>query len=477
VPVFLSAADSTAEETLPESVARYATSDLSRFGLMRSLAPTLFAQRPQPSAKWLFLVDGLDEITEPAVRRGVLTKLAGPREAPYCFVVTSRPLPAAELDALDPEIPAYELLPFEPSEVQRFATRWFQTADPATAADRARSFTAAVTDAPGTELACNPLMATMLCQLHSANPRTPLPSGRTDIYARFVALLLERQHQAGVGGVHPQTRMALERRGPTVLARAQHTLDRLPDLLGFMAAETRSGDNRPVAAVLAGHLDAARPEPVPSAVWEEFLNESLRRTGLVGEMGRALEFLHQTISEYCAAAYTCRRPAAGSKALRRTLDSWWRESAPSARPGGRLAATAQSSPHTSFAGFLVDALDPASTTRTLRRLVRRRGLEGCEYPQVRRSRRRTYIANDVDFSTANSRLLGEQRVKFMVGLCEARAILPRTEAHKLENGPSTANRVPIGIKMFDPRRHTPLIINNSTLSRCSQSGSMGAIGG
>lgn len=70
-------------------------------GLLEDPDPGLFAGRIQ-GARWLVLVDGLDEIPDPRLRGGVIRSIAqhARPDSDYRFVLTTRALPESELAPL-----------------------------------------------------------------------------------------------------------------------------------------------------------------------------------------------------------------------------------------------------------------------------------------------------------------------------------------------------------------------------------------
>ncbi|WP_377272847.1 trypsin-like peptidase domain-containing protein [Peterkaempfera sp. SMS 1(5)a] len=376
VPVLVDAADLTGELPFPEAVARSVTADLRRFGLLERLPPDFFREPPQPRVPWLVLVDGLDEIASSEARRSVLdlvAHLAKRHPGTYRFVVATRPLPERELEALGPNMPRYELQPFAPDRLRQFAERWFGLLGVPSPEAAAKSFISALERARMAEPARTPLMATMLAQLYAAAPDRPLPDGRSGIYARFVEQLQQRQRTAGPSGIQAQTRATMERYGPAALARAQSTLDALPALIADLAAERWAGRSVPAPDLLAGRPAGQRPEPVPGAVWDEFLRDALRRSGLLVEKAGEFSFLHRTLLEYLAAGHLA---AGGSSVRGRELRGQFAEWQRRARMAPFMASVHEQD---SFCGFLLDTgAGTRESLRFLRRLVRSGGIEGCE---------------------------------------------------------------------------------------------------
>src|SRR5206468_299874 len=121
----------------------------------------------------------------------------------------------------------------------------------------------------------------LLCQLHAARPDRPLPASRGTLYRDFIELLRQRQQAPGHSGVRSQASRSLEPYGNHALARVEHVLDRLPQLIEHLAAKQHAGDTRHAVDILAAQPDAATPSNVPEAAWRNFLEASLRRSGLV----------------------------------------------------------------------------------------------------------------------------------------------------------------------------------------------------
>ncbi|MER6113570.1 helix-turn-helix domain-containing protein [Streptomyces hirsutus] len=382
--VLVKAADLVDRVTLPEAIARSVTAELSDHGLLEALPPEFFRTHPAPGLPWQVLVDGLDEIADASSRRRVLTMIGEVhrkqqedlkkqqelKEQPavrplYRFVVATRPLPRREIvgAAFREDVLALQLEPFAPADLRRFATGWFTALSlplPGRAAD---SFVEALDRTQLAEQARTPLMATMLCQVYAADPGRRLPTGRSGLYERFIDLLYERQHAAGNSGARVQARAALCRYGEEAVSRAEHTLDRLPDMIVEVAADLRRGSRGSVLGLLAGHSDAARPKQVPHEVWEGFLDQSLRRSGLLTPRASGLVFLHQTLLEYLAVRHDTRDRAACRRAVRRAFGSpllWW------------LRRRGAFRDEYSFLGFLMDAAEGNGfdTARSLRRMAK-----------------------------------------------------------------------------------------------------------
>ncbi|GLY75061.1 HEAT repeat domain-containing protein [Actinoallomurus iriomotensis] len=371
VPVLVQAADLAGPAPLPSALAAAVARDLAPFGLTAPLAGDFFQDPPRPGGRWLILVDGLDEIVDPETRRRVLRTLASASSPARRFVVCTRPLPDHELDVAGDRVRRYELRPLGADQLDEFCERWLGATGAADPAAAARSFTTALDRAGVRGLARTPLMATMLLGLHVSDSSAPLPTGRSGVFARFVELLSERFHARGPGGIHAQTRAALERYGPEVLRAAETAVARIPDVVEELAARQNRADDVNAARFVAAAL--VRPEPVAEAVWDDFVRDAVRRTGLL--VGDDLRFSHRTLVEFLAARHVAKDEAAHAAALREELAAVQRR----IRATGYLSVPA-AAPEASYLGFLLDAREtPRSAVRTLNHLATGRSLQGCEF--------------------------------------------------------------------------------------------------
>ncbi|MGW1685156.1 trypsin-like peptidase domain-containing protein [Streptomyces albidoflavus] len=381
IPVLISAASLT-EGMLPEALSKATTAELSNFGLMEELPPAFFRHQPLPGVPWLVLVDGLDEIINSQTRRLVLGKLAavirGEHGSQYRFIVATRPLSDGELGGLG-QVPRHELQPFSPNDLQQVVRNWFhalELPEPDQAADQ---FTADL-GSHLTGLARIPLMAAMLCQLHAKHPDQLLPARRGEIYQRFLDLLTEHRHASGIV---TKTLATLEEYGKGALAQADATLSSLPALINRLAAERHAGKDTPAVAILASQPEAKRPEQVPQAVWERFLGNILRSSGLLVERAGRFEFLHQTLLEYCAVRHATHNARARAKTLHTMFHMPWYGRRPwnYVRPlKGHIwwKDMVWGLSHASYLGFLLDAIpDDRELTRLLKRVISIGGIEGC----------------------------------------------------------------------------------------------------
>jgi hypothetical protein len=265
--------------------------------MLTELRPGHFAG-PVSGARWLLIIDGLDEVVDRELRAKIIRAIRGHArsDAPYQFVVTSRPLPEAELRSLRNEpFTAFSVESFGRRELREFAGKWFTTQDPATAGGQSQSFLREISDPRLREAARNPLLATIAALVKTRDPKLPLPASRVDLYARFCGFLIDDEtngrttlgqlrQQAGEPG-YRAAEWAYLHREVIVTWLAEQYLDGKPALLDTAQAWIR--ENLP--ADIGESLEPAD------------LRQLLADTGLLMTEGADLRFTHQTFAEYLAA--------------------------------------------------------------------------------------------------------------------------------------------------------------------------------
>jgi hypothetical protein len=287
--------------------------------MLTELRPLHFAG-PVSGSRWLLIIDGLDEVVDRELRVKIIRAIRGHARAdtPYRFVVTSRPLPEAELRSLWQEpFTAVSVEPFGRRELREFAGKWFTTQNPATASEQSRSFVGEISDPRLREAARNPLLATIAAVAKTRDPGLPLPASRVDLYERFCGFLIGD-----------------EANGRTTLAQIRQRLGEP----GYRAAAWVHGHREEMVTWLAERylsgepalLDAARAwirDNLPADIGESPKPDDLRLllagTGVLMVEGADLRFTHHTLAEYLAAQTTARRMTAdltGQPSLEAMID-------------------------------------------------------------------------------------------------------------------------------------------------------------
>ncbi|MGW5449077.1 hypothetical protein [Streptomyces asiaticus] len=301
VPVLVHAPDLVGR-SLPAAIAK---SVLDEWG--KEFPVEFFKKQPLHGVPWIVLVDGLDEITSKQQRGKVLRELAhwrerGPNKI-HRFVVATRPMRKEELDLLGPRLPRCTLQPFTADDLRILTQRWFEALRMPQPDDSTGPFTVSRACSQLADVPQNPLMASVLCQLHAASHGWNLPVGRGMIYGHFVVLLRKHRRIHDVAALDSQIRAALGGCDPEVLAHARETLERLPDLITRLAAEWYTTGSVPTDFLLS-QPEAVRPQSVPRDMWTSFLEEAVRRSGLMTWRGpRGFGFSHRALLEHLAACH------------------------------------------------------------------------------------------------------------------------------------------------------------------------------
>jgi hypothetical protein len=378
VPVRVLAADMVGR-SVPEAIARSVRDDMGAGRAASTWSAEFFSDEPVHGARWLVLVDGLDEIADRHARRKVVADLSAlgrpGAESPYRFILASRPLSEGEL----PEGPGwaeqrYELLPFTRAQLVGFASTWFAVLGLGEPGLVASEFIAEIGRADLNDLARTPLMATMLCQLYALNPGAPLPRGRSGTYESFIKLLQDRQYAATSGNIYSQVNAALGRYGPSAISAAEQQLKRSEALVMQLATARRDGDSRPAGELLFAWTADDRPSHLPEELWRAFLEELMRRSSLLTERYDDFAFIHQTVGEFLAARQAIANPQARAAALHQVLGRWTRK-----RPWKHKTWEKAAEEDYSYIGFLLDACPDQELQAPVRRLIRRAGITGVDF--------------------------------------------------------------------------------------------------
>jgi hypothetical protein len=146
--------------------------------LLEDPDPGLFVGRVQ-GARWLVLVDGLDEIPDSRLRRDVIRSVAhyARPDSDYRFVVTTRALPESELAPLHTgNVGHYVIEPFGRTELEEFANKWFTVQQVLSPAAETERFLRETSDGRLRELVRNPLLATIAAVSAVREPDRSLPA-------------------------------------------------------------------------------------------------------------------------------------------------------------------------------------------------------------------------------------------------------------------------------------------------------------
>ena len=277
------------------------------------------------------LLDGLDEVADPDLRRRVSRLVEAFTAAyPQCrYVVASRVVGYKGPARLGEEYTTTTVRDFTLADVEHFLCNWHLAvavgqmgpgeSAAAYAEGQTQSLLAAIQKNERIrELAINPLMLTVIALVH--RDRVKLPDRRAELYDEAVNVLLGKWDEArgvqetAVLDDHPfdagDKRLMLQAVALWMQERQQKEIetDDLRRLLGEM-----------FHTVVADWRTAER------AV-DRFLRVIQERTGLLGEHGLGVyRFSHLTFQEYLAALAVAARDDYADYILGRSGAPWWRE--------------------------------------------------------------------------------------------------------------------------------------------------------
>ena len=240
------------------------------------------------------ILDGFDEVPED--RRDAVEEWVKGLDAvakKTTIVVTSRPLQSGHLEVLKKPWQQWDLLPFDEPRILEFIERWhrYLPEGELSAAERkvdARGLASTFFNDPSLKpLADTPLMLGTLLFVHHRDKK--LPSGRVDLYERYIAAMLGLR-DSGLG----------------IQARATKLTDK---------------EKRHVLAHIALHFHLNSVNEVNDETMRQLVNEALakfkfdedgerllpalrERTGLLQGPG-AWSFVHKTIGEFLVAELIC----------------------------------------------------------------------------------------------------------------------------------------------------------------------------
>jgi formylglycine-generating enzyme required for sulfatase activity/energy-coupling factor transporter ATP-binding protein EcfA2 len=279
----------------------------------------------------VILLDGLDEVADPDLRRRVSRLVESfTRAYPDCrYVVTSRIVGYTGPARLGEEYVTTTVRDFSLADVERFLSNWHRLiavgqmgpgdSAEAYAAGQTRQLLDAIrANERIRELAINPLMLTVIALVH--RDRVKLPDRRAELYAEAVDVLLGKWEEAkGLAEV-------------AILDDKPFDTGDKRLMLQSLALEMHEGQRKEIeAAELRKWLGERFHEILgdwraAERAVERFLNVIEERTGLLSARGEGVyAFSHLTFQEYLAAVAVAVRNDYVDYTLQRVPEPWWRE--------------------------------------------------------------------------------------------------------------------------------------------------------
>jgi hypothetical protein len=269
-------------------------------GLREDPDPRLFAGRVQ-GARWLVLVDGLDEIPDPRLRGQVIRSIAQHARpgSDYRFVVTTRVLPESELAPLrTATVGSYVIEPFGRPELEEFATKWFTVQQGPSPTEETERFLRETSDGRLQELVRNPLLATIAAVSAVKEPDRSLPASRISLYERFCSYLTD--DRSGKRNPLAQLRRHHED-NPELLACLRWLHRSRSEALRALARRRMESQGKLWQVAVEWARDRVPDDVTLADGWEDHLWEELVGTGLLVAQERDLRFLHQSFAEFLSA--------------------------------------------------------------------------------------------------------------------------------------------------------------------------------
>ncbi|HEX7679408.1 MAG TPA: NACHT domain-containing protein, partial [Thermoanaerobaculia bacterium] len=265
----------------------------------------------------LILLDGLDEVADPDLRRQVVewAERQMTRHGNDRFIVTSRPFgyrsnPLSGVTVL-------QVLSFTWPQVERFVSNWYLATETVAAGKKDPGVVLAAHDGAAdlmrrlrgnpalSDLAVNPLLLTMIATVHRY--RSTLPGRRVELYYEICEVFLGKRQQA---------------RGISLDFTPEQKKRVLEPLAWAMMIENKREIGREGAALA---IAEALSRVTSSLSPEAFLRNVEESSGLLIERENGIySFAHLTFQEYLAASHARERGLQDELTVH-THDTWWHE--------------------------------------------------------------------------------------------------------------------------------------------------------
>ncbi len=248
----------------------------------------------QETGRLVVILDGFDEV--PEHRRDAVEfwiKSLAVLVKRTALIVTSRPLQSGHLEHLESPWQQWNLLPFDEARIVEFIERWHRYLPDGELSAAERKVDAAAlartffSDPSLKPLADTPLMLGTLLFVHHRDKK--LPSGRVDLYERYIAAMLGLR-DSGLGIEARATKLSDKEKRRILSHIALHF---------HLSGENEASDQAMRTLV----KDALEKFKLDENV-DRLLAALCERTGLLQGPG-AWSFMHKTIGEFLVAELIC----------------------------------------------------------------------------------------------------------------------------------------------------------------------------
>lgn len=277
------------------------------------------------SGKFIFLIDGLDEVPTESGRNlvsGLIEKFVE-KYPQHRFVVTSRVRAYTGETVLDQQFTRCDIQPFGAPERRIFLRNWVSQLfgvgdqthrDDAAADAELEALANAIETSSIRSLATNPLLLTVIAIVHWNRKR--LPDRRVDLYNQCIDVLLGQRKQAEQQRASGDTTYLHEEKSKKRLREQAWVRKRFADI-AFAILDMNEDEigHAAVVALLEPYFRDAHGEMSREEA-ESFLDEQELRSGLlVHRHSKSYRFVHLTFQEYLAAWHLANRELADTLVL------------------------------------------------------------------------------------------------------------------------------------------------------------------
>ncbi len=249
------------------------------------------------SNRILFLLDGLDEIADEALRREIIEWIQAQNILRSLVIITSRfsGINIAKGITFNSSVTVYEIENFSIEDIQSFLENWYRNVELAItdlaqssialkrAEEKSTDLIKVITDPSHRSLlllAINPLLLTIIAIVHRT--KAVLPKERHKLYEESIKVMVELWHISN-------KRLDLN-----------FTFENSISHLSSIAVYLMKNNTRELTEV---EIKKNLPSLIEGKPVESFLNEMILKSGLIYSSEGKYGFLHLTFQEYLAARY------------------------------------------------------------------------------------------------------------------------------------------------------------------------------
>ncbi|WP_234531671.1 NACHT domain-containing protein [Streptomyces shenzhenensis] len=268
--------------------------------LMESPAATLFVEPPSGAQGWLVFVDGTDELAKGNARSSLVAALNHQSaSARFRFVVLGRSIEPG-LAMLD--LKTYEIAPFDDWQLSEFCRGWMRAHNVSEA--KAHQVLQQARNSGIYDLLKNPLLATMLCQVHAQKPGSEIPHSLLGLYESFVRHLLFKR--PGQAEIRRQMKTVLEQYGTLGDQLTSWLYDNRRSVCTRVAQHVVKGFREELLETATEYVKESFAgfgscSDIADAIdWQPLMHDLLLSTGFFVQRGPELAVMQRSLMEYLA---------------------------------------------------------------------------------------------------------------------------------------------------------------------------------